>query len=153
MTTPDAPPPPAAARYPVSWSIFALSRAHRALATELLSRHGLFPGQELTLFYLWETDGIPQKQLVDALKLDHSTVAKSIRRLEEAGLVDRVKSPDDGRISLVFLTSAGRALRSPIENAWRELEEKTTSLLSTDQRAAFLALAEEILAAIEPDDR
>ena len=145
------PLPGPAARQPVSWAIFALARAHRALATELLAEHGLFPGQELTLFYLWENDGVPQKELVDALRLDHSTIAKSVRRLEVAGLVRRERSAEDGRVSLVSLTPAGRALRSPIEAVWLTLEAKTTAHLSADQGAAFVSLADAVLAGIDED--
>jgi MarR family transcriptional regulator, organic hydroperoxide resistance regulator len=145
------PLPGPAAGQPVSWAIFALARAHRALATELLAEHGLFPGQELTLFHLWENDGIPQKELVDALRLDHSTIAKSVRRLEEAGLVRREKSSEDGRVSLVSLTPAGRALRAPIEAVWQELEDRTTARLSADQGAAFVSLADAVLAGIDAE--
>lgn len=127
--------------FPVSCAIIALARAHRQLSADLIAELGLHPGQELTLMLLWDQDGRSQKALCDAQRLDHSTVAKSLRRLEEAGLVRRCKSDDDARVQLVHLTEAGRALRERTRAAWSELENRTVAGLSPEELHAFLAVA------------
>ena len=127
--------------FPVSCAIVALARAHRALAAELVAELGLHAGQELTLMLLWDRDGRSQKALCEALRLDHSTVAKSLRRLEEAGLVSRQKSDDDARVSLVHLTPAGQALRERTQAAWAALEQRTVAGLPADEIERFLATA------------
>ena len=86
---------------PVSAAIMRLAHEQRAAAGDRLAALGLFPGQELVLAQLWASDGRSQKELVDSLRLDHSTIAKSVQRLERAGLVDRARSSEDGRIVLV----------------------------------------------------
>ena len=145
MTTPPAADALSAAeRFPVSWAIFALSRSHRTLAGSLLGELGLFPGQELILMQLWDSDGQSQKALGHTQRLDHSTIAKSLRRLETAGLVTRVKSPHDGRVTLVYLTDAGRALETRTLAAWQSLENTTTDGLTPAERAQFVALARKI---------
>ncbi|MCX5512142.1 MarR family winged helix-turn-helix transcriptional regulator [Kaistia algarum] len=137
-----------AADFPVSCAIAALTRSHRALAASLLADLGLHPGQELTLMRLWDEDGQSQKALCDALRLDHSTIAKSLRRLEETGLLTRCKSGDDARVQLVHLTEAGRALRERTRAAWAELERRTVAGLSEADQAAFVALARQIASGI-----
>lgn len=144
-STPETDERPASADdYPVSWAIFALARSHRTTAASLLAGLGLFPGQEIMLMQLWDSDGQSQKQLGHTLRVDHSTVAKSVQRLEGAGLVTRARSSDDGRVTLVFLTKAGRALKKRTLAAWAALEQRTVRGLSRAEQAQFVALARRI---------
>ncbi|RAN76543.1 hypothetical protein B5P43_22415 [Bacillus sp. SRB_336] len=124
--------------------MFSLARSHRTLAGALLGDLGLFPGQELILMQLWAEDGQSQKALGRTQRLDHSTIAKSLRRLEAAGLVSRKKSPLDGRVTLVFLTPEGRELEGRTLAAWGELERTTTAGLTAAERERFVALARKI---------
>lgn len=135
---------PALREFPVSWAVFALARTHRAQAAGLLSGLGLFPGQELILMQLWGEEGLSQKALGALQRLDHSTIAKSIKRLEDAGLVRREKSADDARVSLVYLTDAGRALETRTREAWAELERYTVRNLSPAERETLIRLASKI---------
>ena len=134
---------------PVSFAIFALARAHRALAGTLISDLGLYTGQELLLIQLGSEDGQSQKSLAQLVRADHSTIAKMVGRLETAGLVERRKDEKDARISRVFLTEAGRRIQSQIEDAWRGLEEKTTSDLTPEEAETFIRLARKMRARLE----
>ncbi|QFZ19022.1 MarR family winged helix-turn-helix transcriptional regulator [Saccharothrix syringae] len=136
---------PVAGEHPVSSTIFALARSHRALAASLLADLGLFPGQELILMRLWTRDGRSQKQLAEALGLDHSTIAKSVRRLENAGLVTRTADPTDARVRIVSLTPAGRALEEPTRAAWAELERASTRALTEHEQDLFVELARKVV--------
>lgn len=135
--------------FPVSFAIFALARSHRARAASMLADIGLFPGQEILLMKLSEKDGEPQKALCDSIGLDHSTVAKSLNRLEKQGLIERRKCPEDGRISQTYLTDKGRAATTAIANVWAELERRTVAGLSADEQAQLIALVEKITAHME----
>lgn len=142
-STASAPQPlgTVAERFPLSFSVFALARRHRALAAELLRGLGLYLGQEVMLMQLWEQDGQSQNSLGRTLGLDHSTVAKSVRRLEEAGLVTRTRSEQDRRSTVVSLTDAGRALEAAVHDVWQRLEEATAQGLTARERERFVALA------------
>lgn len=126
----------------MSYAIFQLARTHRAFAGELLRELDLFPGQEIMLMALWERGDQPQSELVQLLKLDPSTVAKSLRRLEDAGLVTRRSSSEDRRASIVSLTKKGKALESKVDAAWRKLERVTVAGLDKEQRALLLRTME-----------
>ena len=131
--------------YPVSFAIFALARSHRAKAASMLADIGLFPGQEILLMQLAEKDGKPQKSLCESIGLDHSTVAKSVARLERDGLIERRKCPEDGRISQVHLTSKGREMTDAIARVWAELERQTTKDLSASEQQMLMAAAKKIV--------
>lgn len=129
---------------PVSAAVMRLAHEQRAVAATRLAALGLFPGQELVLAQLWASDGCSQKELVESLRLDHSTIAKSVQRLERAGLVDRARSLDDGRVMLVSLTAAGRALEQPVREIWSDLEARWSSRLAPAELASFTELARKL---------
>lgn len=117
---------------PLSTAIYQLARAHKAFAASMLRELGLYPNQELLLLELADVDRRSQSQLVKALMLDHSTVAKSLRRLEAAGLVAREPSAADRRAVDVSLTDKGQALVEQIRAVWAQLEATATDALERD---------------------
>jgi DNA-binding MarR family transcriptional regulator len=126
---------------PLSFAIFGLARTHRSLAGAMLRELNLHPGQELLLMQLLDRDGQTQSQLLASVGLDHSTVSRSLRRMEDAGLVRRKAAAHDRRVQLVYLTDKGRTMRKPLERMWARLEELSTRALQPEQVETFVALA------------
>jgi DNA-binding MarR family transcriptional regulator len=143
-TSPPDRRPSAAGGGRLSFAVFTLARAHRAHAAGMLRDLGLHPGQELLLMRLFDRDGQTQSELLDAVGLDHSTVSKSLRRMQEAGWLTREPAEHDRRVQLVRLTDRGRALREPIEAMWSALEKISVQGLSADEIESFIALAQVI---------
>ncbi len=112
-----------------------VSKAHRQLTAQELQKLGLHLGQEQTLFQLWEEDGLTQSQLADAACVDISTITRMVERMESAGLLQRRPDPKDARISRVYLTERGRALREPVEQLWRTLEARLVQRLTVTEQA------------------
>ena len=125
---------------PTVHAVFRLSRMQRTMAGGLLRDLGLAPGQELLLLQLWDREGCSQTDLVERLGIDASTVTKMLQRLERGGWVRREPSPDDGRVTLVTLTAAGRDLQTAVTEVWRRLEQESVKTLATDERAELLRL-------------
>ncbi|MBA0052488.1 MarR family transcriptional regulator [Streptomyces sp. AJS327] len=137
----------------LSFEIFALARTHRAFAGELLRGLGLHPGQELLLMRLLERDGQTQSELLSAVGLDHSTVSKALRRMQEAGLLRREPAEHDRRAVRVWLTEKGRAMRGPIEEMWAALERASARDLDERSVDAFVTASERIRRAIGEQHR
>ncbi|MBD9723642.1 MarR family winged helix-turn-helix transcriptional regulator [Streptomyces caniscabiei] len=133
---------------PMSYAIFQLARAHRARAAAMLREMDLHPGQELLLMQLLDRDGQTQSELLESVGLDHSTVSKSLRRMQDAGLLVREPAEHDRRVMVVHLTERGRAMREPIAAMWRALEETSARDLSAQQAEAFVRTAYAIADAI-----
>jgi DNA-binding MarR family transcriptional regulator len=132
----------------MSYAIFQLARAHRAYAAAMLREMDLHPGQELLLMHLLDRDGQSQSELLDSVGLDHSTVSKSLRRMQDAGLVIREPAAHDRRVLVVHLTDKGRAMREPIAALWQALEETSARNLSEQQAESFVETAYAITEAI-----
>ena len=133
---------------PTVHAVFRLSRMHRTMAGHLLRDLGLAPGQELLLLQLWDRDRCSQTDLVERLGIDPSTVTKMLQRLERDGWVRREPSPDDGRVTLVTLTAAGRELQTAVTGIWRQLEHESVKTLTDQERAALLRLLRKVEAAL-----
>ncbi|WP_280161053.1 MarR family winged helix-turn-helix transcriptional regulator (plasmid) [Priestia megaterium] len=134
---------------PVNNAILALVRSHRIEAANLLRELGLFPGQELMLMQLWTKDNQSQNSLGKMFRHDHSTIAKSVKRLEEAGLVTRSQSEEDKRVVIVSLTQAGRDLEGRVMDAWKNLERNTTKGISEEEQALFLTIVQKMVTNFE----
>jgi MarR family transcriptional regulator, organic hydroperoxide resistance regulator len=141
MPTPEPRIPTTAAAGPMSYAIFQLARAHRAYAAAMLREMDLHLGQELLLMQLLDRDGQTQSELLDSVGLDHSTISKSLRRMQDAGLLSREPAAHDRRVMIVHLTDKGRAMREPLAAMWRALEETSARDLSAQQAESFVHIA------------
>jgi DNA-binding MarR family transcriptional regulator len=141
MHVPTSRIPTTASEGQVSYAIFQLARAHRGYAAAMLREMNLHPGQELLLMQLLDRDGQTQSELLDSVGLDHSTVSKSLRRMQEAGLLVRAPAEHDRRVMVVHLTDKGRDMREPIATMWRALEEISVSNLTAQQAESFIHTA------------
>lgn len=148
MATPGTRIPTTAGAGPMSYAIFQLARAHRAHAAALLRAMDLHPGQELLLMHLFDRDGQSQSELLEDLGVDHSTISKALRRMQDAGLVIREPAAHDRRVMVVHLTDKGRAMREPIAALWQSLEDTSARNLSQQQAQSFVETAYAITEAI-----
>ncbi|WP_406171929.1 MarR family winged helix-turn-helix transcriptional regulator [Streptomyces canus] len=148
MSTPISRIPTTAGTGPMSYAIFQLARAHRAYAAAMLREMDVHLGQELLLMQLLDRDGQTQSELLESVGLDHSTVSKSLRRMQEAGLLIREPAAHDRRVLMVHLTDKGRGMREPLAAMWRALEETSARDLSAQQAESFVRTAHAMADAI-----
>ena len=94
---------------------FALAIAARSVIAAykpVLEPLGLTHPQYLVMLALWQHDGLGLSELSTTLSLDPGTTSPLVKRLEQLGLVERVRSPQDQRSLQITLTEDGRALRA-----------------------------------------
>ena len=86
-----------------------ITRLSRAKAREM-SVDGVMsqPGARLVLGLLAICDGVSQRALVQETHLRPPTVSVILAKMEEEGMVERRKNPDDKREVRVYLTERGR---------------------------------------------
>lgn len=71
---------------------------------------------------LYTVDALGEASLSDLaseMLLDISTVSRQVKRLEDAGLVERHVHPDDRRVSVVSNTPEGHSVAQRIGLAWQ----------------------------------
>ncbi|NLA35105.1 MAG: MarR family transcriptional regulator [Actinobacteria bacterium] len=78
---------------------------------------------------------LPIAGVAAAAHMDISAVSRQLRPLEEAGLVGRALSPQDGRVALVALTPQGRTVAERIRKVGlRHLEASLRGWTKSDQK-------------------
>jgi DNA-binding MarR family transcriptional regulator len=79
------------------------------------------------MFALADCGSRSTREIATAADLSSATVTQMLDSLENAGLVERARSPEDRRVVLTSLTDRGRALvdarRSEFEERWRTATE------------------------------
>ncbi|MEX2474812.1 MarR family winged helix-turn-helix transcriptional regulator [Marinobacter sp.] len=99
----------------VCFALYAANRAVIARYRPLLSELGLTYPQYLVLLVLWEAAAASHRLRVSdlglRLRLDSGTLTPLLKRLQERGLVTRIREQQDERVVMVAVTPAGLALR------------------------------------------
>jgi DNA-binding MarR family transcriptional regulator len=86
----------------------AVTRTARRLRQE--AGTDLTPSLSAALASIERHGPVTPSQLAELERVRRPTATRVVARLAEAGLVDRATDPTDGRVSLVSITPAGRAL-------------------------------------------
>ena len=114
-----------------------VSRLHHQRAYELLEKIGLYRGQPPVLFALWEQDALTHGELAGKLQITPATITKMIQRMEKSGFVSSQPDASDQRVSRVYLTEAGRAVRVELEAVWKRLEAESFRGFNDDERVVL----------------
>lgn len=115
---------------------YLVNRAARLMAGELAERlrpTGVGIGQWAVLLFLWARDGLTQAGLARVVAIEPPTMVRTIDRMVRDGLVTRKRDPSDARVSRIFLTDRGRALRDELVPIAVAVNEATLSRLSPSE--------------------
>lgn len=95
----------------VCFALAVASRSVIGIYRPILEPLGLTHPQYLVMLALWENS--PQRfgEIADSLRLDPATLSPLIKRLEQAGLVERTPVEGDERTFNIAPTEAGAAMR------------------------------------------
>ncbi len=94
------------------FALYSASLAMTKLYKPLLAPLGLTYPQYLVMLVLWQADGLAVSQVGERLALDSGTLTPLLKRLEGAGLIQRLRDAADERRVLLQLSAAGRALKA-----------------------------------------
>ncbi len=91
--------------------LYAAARNVTSLYTPWLKPLGLTYTQYIVFLVLWEKDGVSVTEIGERLMLDNGTLSPLLKKMEQAGFVERHRCRKDDRIVEITLTEAGRALQ------------------------------------------
>ena len=95
----------------ICFPLYAAARYVTGLYTPYLKELGLTYTQYITFLVLWEKDGISVSEIGSRLMLDNGTLSPMLKKMEQAGYIERKRSSDDDRVVIVSLTKKGRDLQ------------------------------------------
>src|SRR5438309_189642 len=122
---------------------FLLQRAHRRLRLahgEALRHLDLGIAHVAVMGLLAERGDMSQRQLIEMMDADKSTMVYLIDALEKQGLAERRDDPEDRRAYSVHLTELGRRRLAEAGEIVRKVEDAMLEPLSSKERATLDAL-------------
>lgn len=90
---------------------FITNKASKKIAdvfNDRLTSHGITRVQWMALYYLLKDGKASQKELAEKMNVKESTIVRLIDRLEKEDYVERVKEPQNRRITYIVLTDSGK---------------------------------------------
>jgi len=119
----------------------AIVRTARRLRQEAAGGEALTPTALAALATVERHGPLMPSELAEIERIKRPTATRTLRGLEEAGLVERTPDPDDGRSALVSVTAAGRERLRRLrgrKNAFlaRRMRDLPAADLRTLERAA-----------------
>ncbi len=91
--------------------LYAAARNVTNLYTPLLQPLGLTYTQYLVFLVLWERDGLTVGEIGEKLMLDNGTLSPLLKKLQQAGYIERQRCKEDERVVRITLTQEGKALQ------------------------------------------
>jgi DNA-binding MarR family transcriptional regulator len=113
---------------------WVITRMARRLRQEAGTDLG--PSQVAALATIERHGPLSPSELADRERIKRPTATRIVRHLEVPGLVERIRDPEDGRASILTITSEGRAhLRRVRERKTAYLARRLGEMSAEDRRA------------------
>jgi DNA-binding MarR family transcriptional regulator len=114
--------------------------AHRAfqhLLEKRIAPHGVTRGQWYFLRVLWTEDGLSQRELSARVGMMEPTTVIALRSMEKAGLIRRLRSTNDRRVTHVSLTPKAKRMRDGLLDRARPIKAAADGAIDRNDIAVF----------------
>jgi DNA-binding MarR family transcriptional regulator len=121
-----------------------LFRSRSIILNHHLKSLGLSAGQFPIMMYLMHQENITQETLVKHFHIDRGTIARSVKKLEDAGYLIRTTDPENRREVRLYLSEKGRGITPVLIRIDAEWEEAAFSSLSGPEKIQFRDLLQKV---------
>jgi DNA-binding MarR family transcriptional regulator len=140
-----------AVRIGTSWVEIRRNASMSAVREYLFGRgdDALDQGQMDTLDLLAQRQHWRMSELAEALRVDPSTGTRAVQRLEAVGLATRSPDPDDGRVVMAAITTAGRARHAEVNLRRGQVLGYVLSQYTPEERPVLAEMLERFTSAVD----
>lgn len=124
----------------LGFSLNEISRLMRRRFDARARAIGVTRAQWHTLFMVSRNEGVNQGGLAELMEVEPITACRMIDRLEEAGLLERRRDPNDRRMWRIYLTESARPLLARLKAIGSEVTEQALTGVSECDRERLTAL-------------
>ena len=89
-------------------------------------------------------DGTPSSYISNRMGMEPTSLTRTLKTLEEKGLIIRKKNPEDGRGVLIYLTELGKEKRELSKNTVIMFNETVRNHITDEKLQNFIEVAEMI---------
>ena len=94
-------------------------------------------------------EGTPSTALGPKMGMEATSLSRTLKNMEEKGLIERRPNPADGRSVLICLTPFGREMRDYSKQVVLRFDEAVQEVVSEDELQTFKRVANTILDLIQ----
>jgi DNA-binding MarR family transcriptional regulator len=87
-------------------------------------------------------EGTPSTAISSRMGMEATSLTRTLKTLEEKGLIIRKKNPDDGRGVLIYLTDFGRQMRAQSKETVIKFNESVRKNISEEKMKNFIEVSD-----------
>ncbi|AWB47053.1 MarR family transcriptional regulator [Paenibacillus sp. CAA11] len=129
-----------------------LSKAYKTMmerATKDMKQHGLSPSEFMILEVIYSKRKVPLQQIGDKILITSGSITYNIDKLEKKGLLRRVPSAEDRRITYAEITKEGDDLFDRIFPQHADVIHGMMNTLTTDEKLNTIELIKKLGKGVE----
>lgn len=128
-----------------------IARALDAISNIEFKQFQLTKGQYLYIVRIFEREGIFPDQLAELIKVDRTTAARAIQKLEKNGFIEKKDDPHNKKIKRLYTTEKGKAIYPFIRRENDFSNEMALRGLSEAERETLLHVLQRIRENVDLD--
>lgn len=123
-------------------SIGVIARSLDSISNIEFKQYDLTKGQYIYLARIYENPGIIQEKVAEMIKVDRTTAARAIKKLENNGFIVRKQAPDNKKEKKLYVTKKGEETYPILSREENYSNEVALSGLSDSQKKQVFELLE-----------
>ena len=94
------------------------------------------------LLSIEKEDGTPSTEISSRMGMEATSLTRTLKTLEEKGLIIRKKNPKDGRGVLIYLTEFGKQMRAQSKETVMQFNDTIRKNISEEKLKNFIEVSE-----------
>ncbi|KRK61243.1 MarR family transcriptional regulator [Companilactobacillus farciminis KCTC 3681 = DSM 20184] len=119
-----------------------IARSLDSISNIEFKQYDLTKGQYIYLARIYENPGIIQEKVAEMIKVDRTTAARAIKKLENNGFIVRKQAPDNKKEKKLYVTKKGEETYPILSREENYSNEIALSGLSDSQKEQVFELLE-----------
>ena len=128
----------------IDYILRATWQAVSRMYNEEASKYGATMATGFALLSIDKDKGTPSTSLGPKMGMEATSLTRTLKSMEEKGLIIRKKNPEDGRGVLIYLTEFGKEKRDLSKKTVLKFNESVKQTISEEKLQHFIEVAEKI---------
>lgn len=126
----------------IDYILRATWQAVARMYNEEAAKYGASMAVGFTLLSIDKEGGTPSTTLGPKMGMEATSLTRTLKSMEDKGLIIRKKNPDDGRGVLIYLTDFGKEKRELSKNTVLKFNETIRQHVSEEKMNDFIEVSE-----------
>ncbi|MFN3756914.1 MAG: MarR family winged helix-turn-helix transcriptional regulator [Flavobacterium sp.] len=126
----------------IDYALRATWQAVSRMYNEEATKYGASMAVGFALLSIDREEGTPSTFISNRMGMEPTSLTRTLKTMEEKGLIERKKNPEDGRGVLIYLTELGKEKRELSKNTVLRFNDIVKKSISQEQWNHFMEVAE-----------